>query len=474
MKKKTLLISAGAIALALAGGGGAWYAFKGSPAQATKEQGKDAAKEGDSDPKGGAVPVFLPNELGLAADSELGRVIEAAGSLAAERTATLRSKVAADVRTITVREGESVTQGQVIALLDSAEVTQRLQVAQGALQSAQARAANAKTTRDMQRTLLDQNYISPNAFDNVESVYKAALGDLASASAQVALAQQSLADVSARAPMAGVVAKRFVNPGEKVSFDAPIVQIVDLRSLELQAYVPPEAAGSLRIGQAVEVLVAGFAKPVPGVLTRVMPAVDAQTRQLGVNIKLQGAHSSVKAGLDAVARIRTDMRRVLTVPILTLQSANGEPFVWQTMPKPAPKLKAAGSMPDDGKGKSEKDAKDAKDAKDSAKKDKDGKPAAPKIEGNAIIERRKITLGARDDELGVVEIVSGVTAGARLLIGRYEGLREGQVIQIESTMPAAAKPAGPASAATGAASGMPAASAALPATTASATAATPK
>jgi membrane fusion protein, multidrug efflux system len=303
-------------------------------------------------------------------------------------SAIVRSKVAAEVRKLSVREGDSVSAGQVLVELDAADVQQRMRSAEGVLAAAEARAANAKNTRDMQKTLLDQQYISANAFDGAESAYRAATGDAASARAQLQLARMSLGDAVVRAPISGVVAKRMVNPGEKLSFDAPLLQIVDLRGLELQAWVPPQTVAQLRAGQTVDVTVEGFTKAIEGQVSRVLPAVDSATRQLGVIIKVANAQQALKAGLNATARVRLSERKALAVPQAALNASNGDFYVW--------------------------------------------------VQNGSKVARKRVVIGERHDEAGLVEISSGATAGEVVLLGRYDGLSDGQTVSFvaQKTPPA--------------------------------------
>jgi multidrug resistance efflux pump len=60
-----------------------------------------------------------------------------------------------------------------------------------------------------------------------------------SAEAQVRLARNALKDAVAIAPLSGIVAKRHVQPGEKVAFDTPLVTVVDLRRWNCRPWCPP-------------------------------------------------------------------------------------------------------------------------------------------------------------------------------------------------------------------------------------------
>ena len=389
MKRKTVLLSLVTAAVLAAGGGAAYW----QTAKAKTSKLDAASKDSNKTP----TPEFVPSELGVASVVQLPQIIEANGVLQAEVSATVRSKVAAEVRKLSVREGDTVQAGQVLVELDSADVQQRMRSAEGALAAAEARAANAKNTRDMQKSLLDQQYISANAFDGAESAFRAAAGDAASARAQMQLARMSLGDAVIRAPIGGVVAKRMVNPGEKLSFDAPILQIVDLRNLELQAWVPPQSVGQLRTGQAVEVTVEGYAKAIEGTVSRVLPAVDAATRQLGVVIKVantqQATQQALKSGLNATARVRLAQRSALAVPQAALNTTNGDAYVWQ--------------------------------------------------QNGSKVERKRVVVGERNDEAGLVEIKSGIDSGAVVLLGRYEALKDGQTVKFVAQRSVAPKPATP-------------------------------
>jgi membrane fusion protein, multidrug efflux system len=389
MRKKAIVAAVAVVVLA-AGGGAAWWFTQGPGAQkggnsaesAKKDGAVDKPKDGASEQKGPLLE-FMPADIGQASVRAVGQYAEGSGALQAERSVTVRSKQGAEVRDITVREGETVQRGQVLVTLDVRELQERVRAAEGSLAAVDARVANAKRTRDAQKSLVDQNFISANAFDSAESAYQASLGEATSARAQVALARQALGETVVRAPMGGVVAKRYVQPGEKLGFDSPVVQIVDPSSLELQAFVAPELAARVRVGQSAQVKVSGFGEAIDAKLVRVMPAVDNATRQLGVVLRIGNTNASLKVGMEAQARIELGSAQLLSVPLNSLHSANGEPYVWE-------------------------------------------------LGADNKVQRRKLVLGARDDVAGTVAVTSGIAASARVLLGRYDGLNEGQLVSLKS------------------------------------------
>src|SRR4029078_3914575 len=162
------------------------------------------------------------------------------------------------VRQITVREGETVQAGQLLARIDTADLDAKLIERTGALESAKAQLALAEKNRTTNGALLKQNFISQNAFDTFESSFNVAQGNVKSAEAQAQIARNALKDAIATSPLSGIVAKRHVQPGEKVAFDSPLVTVVDLRELELQAMVPAVDVPEIAIGMPVQLAIDGF------------------------------------------------------------------------------------------------------------------------------------------------------------------------------------------------------------------------
>ena len=330
---------------------------------------------------------FAPSDLARVETKPLSRWLPVSGALQPVNQATVKAKVSGDVRHIAVREGETVRAGQVLARIDTADLEARLVERVGALESAKAQLAMAEKTSANNQTLLRQNFISQNAFDNSESSLSVAKGTLKSAQAQVQLAQNALRDAVVVAPLDGVVAKRHVQPGEKVAFDSPVATVVDLRQMELQAAVPSVDVPELTIGMTVDLTSDGFGdRRFSGRIERINPATEAGTRSILVYVGIPNDDRSLRGGMFATGRIALAAAvAVPTLPQAAIRTEAGQTFVWT-------------------------------------------------IEAGKLV-RRIVVVGRRDDEAGRIEVKTALPAGAPVLAARFDNLKDGAPAIVHAPAP---------------------------------------
>lgn len=320
---------------------------------------------------------FVASDLTTLAARPLERTLAVSGTLVSVHQAQVKARAAAEVRSILVREGDRVKAGQVIARLDTADLAARLAERAGARDATRAQYDMAEKNRATNRSLLDKKFISQNAFDNTESVSRANRASLEAADAQVRLAQNALRDATVVAPITGIVARKYVQVGEKTALDAPLFWIVDLEALELQALVPASEVAGLTPGMAATLTVGGM----PGArfrarVDRVNPATEPGTRSIVVFLTVPNPDHTLKSGMFADGTIRLAAGPpVPALPIAAVQNEAGQPVVWT-------------------------------------------------IESGKLT-RRAVVLGARDERNGTVEVKSGVPAGVPVLAARFENLKEG-------------------------------------------------
>jgi len=156
---------------------------------------------------------FLPSEIFTAKPLELQQTLSLTGALRAVDISSVKARVAAEVREISVREGDTVRAGQIVARMDATEFQARVDQARGTLNAARAQLDIATKNRDNNRTLVEKGFISKNAFDNSASQYATAEANVEAAKGALDVVQKLVNDTVIRSPISGVVAMRYVQAG---------------------------------------------------------------------------------------------------------------------------------------------------------------------------------------------------------------------------------------------------------------------
>jgi RND family efflux transporter MFP subunit len=293
-----------------------------------RSQGKEATSD-----KADATPVtleFNSTDIATVAVQALSRSISISGSLQPVTQSVVKAAVAGEVVRLAVREGDAVRRGDVIAEIATTDLRSRLDAAIADQEERRARLAVALNNRNTNQSLLVQKFISKNAFDQMQGNYEAAEAAVRWADAQVALARKALADAVVRAPIAGQVAKRQVNAGERVSADAPLVTLVDLAQLELEVTVPASDVPDIHIGQAVQFAVDGFGtRQFAGRVDRINPQTETASRGIKLFLAVPNPDASLKGGMFAQGGVMLSLAAPMpVVPTSAVFEEAGQSYVF--------------------------------------------------------------------------------------------------------------------------------------------------
>ncbi len=260
---------------------------------------------------------------------------------------------------VTVDEGDTVTQGQVLLRLNDAVLKAQFDQQTANLAAAKAALAEAQANLARAQDLQAHGNVSRQSLDERLAAQR-------TASAQVAVAEAALTEIKTRldqavvkSPVAGIVSKRSVNLGQVVSVGNELFRVIRDGRLELNAEVPEVSFAGLHDGLAALVRAEGLGTQVQASLRRLSPTVDARTR-LGIAYVALPVDSGLKPGMFATAVIALD-----TAPVLVLPEAS---VVWR-----------------------------------------DGQEGAFKVDAQGIVHFTPVTTGLRRE--GMVEIKSGLAAG---------------------------------------------------------------
>ena len=329
------------------------------------------------------------SDVGVIEARELQITLSVSGSLMPVAQAVVKARVGGELQSGLALEGTSVTRGQVIGRLSNPESSARLAAQQATLEEANARLAFAQKNNGANQLLLKQNYISQNAVDTSKNNVDLAEASVKSAKASAEIARLTVADNIIRSPISGIVSRRHAQPGEKVSPDSPVYTIVDLSSLNLEAQVPANEIGRIKINQPVAFQVDGFAnRTFTGKVARINPTTEAGSRSIIVYISVENRQGELKGGMFAKGSITTS------------QSVQG-PVVALT----AVRQEKAGDV-------------------------------VYVIENNTVVAK-PVQLGLRNEDEGLAEVTTGLSPGSRVIMTPLTDVRPGSKIKLPNVNSAA-------------------------------------
>jgi cobalt-zinc-cadmium efflux system membrane fusion protein len=224
--------------------------------------------------------------------------------------------------------GTRVTAGQGLAVIDSQEAA----TAQAALATARSRLALADKTFAREQRLLAQRVTARADFEQAEAA-------LAAARIEARAAEQGLAALgmtpggsrlfTLKSPVAGEVTTVSVTPGEYVTPDRELFQVVDRRAIWAELQVPARDLVGIAAGLPVEVTVQGADHPHQATLKFVSPSVDNLSGTLRAIAVVRDPDGELRQGQSLTARILTPAGRMApTVPHAAVQDVGGRPVVF--------------------------------------------------------------------------------------------------------------------------------------------------
>ncbi len=254
--------------------------------------------------------------------------LEAVGTVRAAQTSEVASQVMGNIVEMRAQEGDRVSGGQVLAILDDTQARAAVERAAAAVTAAKNEVAAAESdlalaqaTQARYQQLYEKKSVSPQEFDEIKARFDSATArrDMAragesQATAALTQAQTALGYTRIRAPFAGVVTQKKADVGTLASPGTPLFTIEDTRAYRLEATVDESDIHLVRAGQSAPVTIDGLENAqLTGKLMQIVPAADPASRSVLVKIELP-ADARLRSGLFGRAHFARGERQALLIP----------------------------------------------------------------------------------------------------------------------------------------------------------------
>jgi RND family efflux transporter MFP subunit len=343
-------------------------------------------------------------------------MLDASGYVIARRQAAVAAKSILRVVEVNIEEGQLVKEGQILAKLDDSNTKASLEQARAQVTQAEASLNAAKTALDdalptyrRNERQLESKVISEQTFDSAKAAYNAAEQDynvrvrgLEVARATLAVAQRYQDDTTVRAPFAGVVVTKSAQAGEIVSPSSAgggftrtgICTIVDMDSLEVEVDVSENFINRVRGGQPATIKLNAYPDwEIPAEVIAVIPTADRSKATVKVRVAFKEKDERVLPEMGARVSF-------LSTPDAEKASDGAPAVVTQAVIVPNDAVQANGDT------------------------------GTVFIINGDTVERRVVRLGSRtaDGQL----VLSGLSSGARVVVGRLDALTDGARVYIDA------------------------------------------
>ncbi len=318
-------------------------------------------------------------------------VYEVSGTIRARTVTTLSSRIMGEVTGIYVMEGDRVRQGQLLLTIDDRDYRERLaqaeeayQEALKALESARQNKKLADITYERYKRLYDEKALTRQELDQIETQKEVAGLELERIEAMLRRAKAGLEEARLMhgytrvvSPLNGIVTEKKVETGNMVMQGTPLFTVEDSENYRLEVYLDERFSGKVKKGMRIPVYMESGAEVLEGRIAEIVPSVDPFTRSFLVKIDLN-TRKELRTGLYGKARFLTGKKKGILVPERSIVKRGQLTGVYV-------------------------------------------------VDNNGVISYRIVRIGASYPEKEMVEILSGLNPGERIVTDGIERVVEGGI-----------------------------------------------
>ena len=349
-----------------------------------------AALANEEKPKPSPTPAkpALTVSVTSATTAQAPKVIAANGSVVAWQEAVVGAEASGlKITRVLVNVGDRVKRGDVLATLNSETLQAELAQAQAFLDEVMASAQETQAQAERAKSLQAQGFFSAAQLNQAMATNASAQARVQSARSAVQLQTARLSQTQIKAPDAGVISARQATEGSVVMAGTELFRLIRQGRLEWRAEVTAAEIGRIPVGAPVQVTTAS-GQVLQGKVRMIAPALDMQTRNAIVYVDLTSPIGSARAGMYAKGEITTGQSEALTLPQTAVIVRDGFSYVYVVSD--------------------------------------DQKVSVVKVQTGRVMADR-------------VEVLSGLPAGAKVVVSGGAFLNHGDTVRVVNATPATGK-----------------------------------
>lgn len=238
------------------------------------------------------------------------------GSLDPQWQAEVGSKVDGRLEKVFVKEGDRVSKGQVLAVLETVDTDANLTSARGAFMDAETNYKKAQLDYERYVKLGETGAVSQSAVDNYRFARDNAAAKLESARGNLKSNESKAMDTKIVAPNDGIVFKRYYQEGYYAKAATPIFAIADISSLKTTIHIPEGNIGDVAVGNKAKIKISAYPdKDISGVITHIAPVADSPSHTFAAEVSVANT-ANMRAGVFATVMLEASPKEnALVVPL---------------------------------------------------------------------------------------------------------------------------------------------------------------
>ena len=252
---------------------------------------------------------------GQASRQTVPRIVTATGSLQADKTVMVSTRMMGWVRRIHVVEGQSVSKGELLVNIDDSDLKAKKVQAEAGIIEARAVLTNAEKMAERFEKLYAEKSVSKQQLDDVLTGRDRATAGLKMAEAGLVEVEVHLSYLSIKAPSDGVVVRKMIEEGDMANPGMPLISLESSGPMKVVAHVGEKDISAVKVGNMVTIDVTSLADAVfKAPLNKVIRAVNPGSRTYDIEATLGDPDPRLRSGMFARVSIPIGERQAVLVP----------------------------------------------------------------------------------------------------------------------------------------------------------------